>query len=322
MPSCARVERVARLHVSGRVVLDHERRRNAPAQPDDGRRDRRHGAGGDDRGRDDLGDRQVVEAARGRRAGREAARPELLDAAAHTHGGSRDDGRRPEDEDALGRAHVGVRLRVLHVEAGRRDSGDDARDLRDEAPVVRREMGVVLDVADAEREARRAEAERVVARHVVGRVDLVGVRHRVGLDGHGARLVALEIALRVEDVGRRGALGRHRQRYRAAGGARERERAGGGGHRLAEGDGDVRVGRHLGRAVRGSGRGHERRLVGRAEVARRVRGARAGRACREVGAVRVVVLAAAVVAEVCGRVRRRPGPAQRLRSSSPSFRSR
>ena len=77
------------------------------------------------------------------------------------------------------------------------------------------------------------------------------VCHRVGLDGHRAGLIALEIALRVEDVGRRGALGRDRQRHGAASRAGERERTGDSGHRLAKGDRDARVGGHLVRAVRG-----------------------------------------------------------------------
>ena len=65
-----------------------------------------------------------------------------------------------------------------------------------------------------------------------------------------------------------------------------RERAGAGGDGLAEGNRDVRIRRHLGRAARRSRRRDERRCVGGAEVRRRVRSPRARSRGREVGRVR------------------------------------
>ena len=105
-----------------------------------------------------------------------------------------------------------VRLRILEPEPVRGHGRDDTGHLRDEVSVEGREVRRALDLVDAQRKARRREAEREVACHVVGRVDLVDVGDCGRLDHDRARLVLLQVALGIEDERRRGPARRDRQR--------------------------------------------------------------------------------------------------------------
>src|SRR5262249_35984912 len=141
-----RVEAAGRLLDAAAVArVDHRAWRDAATQTDEHRLGQRVAAREDDEGGlDGLGGRQ------GRRAGG-TAWPELGYRPGDTHRIARTHRRRraAEDEDALRRRRVGVRLGILHVEAVVSHGGDDPGNQPHRLAVERRDVRRPLDVVNA-----------------------------------------------------------------------------------------------------------------------------------------------------------------------------
>ena len=212
------------LDVAERVVLDDLQRRLVAAGADQRRLDRRRRARRVDRRALELGDREVVERAGARVAGgSQPARNSATVPLTSTRLPTATAGRvLVEDEDALDRRVVGLRLVVLHVEAGAAHRGHHAGTLEDDVVLVGREVRGGLDVVDAQaRDAGGREARRVVLARV-GRVVGVVVAVAVALDGDPAARAHGQVGLRVEHVGARGLAGDAERHGGAAAGERRR----------------------------------------------------------------------------------------------------